>query len=119
MARFVRRNLITFSSTFALRDTDNDEIAGISDPSPDADDIQPASATAQLSYHNLLGQFTVVSFPLTKDANNVWSGQWDSTDAQPGRVEWVIFSSGGVVAAQEGSFQLFANDANMGSDFDG
>lgn len=117
MARFVRRSLIKFSSTFQLQDDDSNDDATA--PDNDADDAQPLNATCQLSYKNSLKQAVITSFGLVKDSNNVWSGTWDSTDAAPGRIEWVIFSTGGVVAAAEGSFQLFANDANMGGDFDG
>lgn len=112
MARFVRRGLLTISGTFQMND--NLDVDEIPPPSPPVPAPQPANATCQLSYTNSLNQPTVFSFPLLMNPDGSWSGTWDSTDAGPGRVEWVVFSTGGVVAATQGFFELVANDANMG-----
>jgi hypothetical protein len=50
---------------------------------------------------------------LTLQSDGVtWSGTWDSSVAE-GKVDWVVYSTGSVVAAAQGSFVVNANAANV------
>jgi len=96
MNRFVRKNLLTISGTFE-----------------NASGTQPTSVTAVLNYCDLSDHSAVATINLTMDPDShVWSGTWDSSAVKEGRVEWVVYSSGGVVAAAEGAFSIEANRAN-------
>ena len=94
MNRFVRKNLLTISGTFE-----------------NASGTQPTSVTAVLHYRDLSDTLatTTINLSLVDDS---WSGSWDSSAAKEGRVEWMVYSSGGVVAAAEGAFSIEANCAN-------
>lgn len=99
MSQFVRKNELIISGKFYVRDN------------PTA---QPSSATAVLSYDNMSGARAQDTIALTMDATTkIWSGVWDSSVTKGGRVEWVVYSSGGVIAAVEGFFIVAANRANV------
>jgi len=102
MAKFVRKNLIVLSGVFSLPGA-----AGV--PA----DTQPSSVTAELFYTNTLGRQVTTQIILAMDTDTkVWSGNWDSSDCSRGRVDWMIYSTGALVAADEGFFEIYANDAN-------
>lgn len=96
MQKFIRGNDIVCSGKFI----------------PASGTTQPATAVAKLSYKTLAGTPATSSVTLTKDANNIWSGVWDSTAAGDGYVDWVIQCNGGLHAASQGTFYLQANSAN-------
>jgi hypothetical protein len=77
--------------------------------------VQPTAVTCLLHYWNMLDQEVITTVSMTMDSSNRWSGTWDSTDAKPGRIEWAVYSTGAVVAATQGAFQLHGNDANIGN----
>jgi hypothetical protein len=96
MNRFVRKNLLTISGTFE-----------------NASGTQPTSVTAVLHYRDLSDAPATTTINLSLGTDGVtWSGAWDSSAAKEGRVEWMVYSSGGVVAAAEGAFSIEANCAN-------
>ena len=96
--KFVRKNALVISGVFRV---DDDEVA------------QPTSVTAVLHYENTVGVKVSTSIALDKNLdNNVWSATWDSSDCKNGHVEWMVYGSGAVVAATQGSFDIVANDAN-------
>jgi hypothetical protein len=97
MARFIRGNEIVCSGTFT----------------PVAGTAQPELAEAVLVYTDPAGDPATSTITLTKDANNVWSGTWDSNLSGCGTVEWVIRCSNGVQAATQGIFTIIANAANL------
>lgn len=133
MPTFTRRTQLVFSGRFTLQEDPDYEAAETEDSSTtgdsgsdegtEADDgtnVQPSAATLQLRYLSFsLNQNILVTVPMTIDNANPagpkWSATWDSTDAAPGRVEWVVFSTGAVQAATQGSFQLLGNNANTGN----
>lgn len=97
MPTFVRKNELVISGTFEVEDSPT---------------TQPSTATAVISYKTGSGATASATISLSKDANNVWSGAWDSSAAGEGRVDWVVYCSGGVIAAAEGTFMISANRAN-------
>lgn len=103
MASFVRKNLLVIKAFF------NAPEGWSSDTIPP----QPSSAVAVVRYCTLQGSTNETSINLTLGGDGVtWSGTWDSSVAGPGRVDWVVYSSGGVEAASQGSFVIQANSAN-------
>lgn len=100
MTKFTRRNEIVCSGTFTA---------------VDGSTAQPSAAEAVLVYTSMSGAKATVVVPLTVGAAAVWSGVWDSSNAAPGLVEWMIHCWGGLVAATEGSFYIEANRANLSS----
>ena len=99
MQKFVRGNEIVCSGTFT----------------PVTGTTQPSSAEAILVYTDPAGDPATSTISLTKDANNVWSGVWDSNLSGAGTVEWVIRCCTGLQAAAQGTFLILANAANTGS----
>lgn len=98
MQKFVRGNKIVCSGTFT----------------PTSGTAQPTSAYAILSYSDATTGLPATStVSLSADANNVWSGTWDSLLAQEGTIDWRIQAKGSLQAAQQGQFLLQANDANL------
>jgi|GEM_PF-3825264 len=97
MSRFIRGNDIVCSGKFT-------PVTGTS---------QPSMAEAVLTYTDPDGDPASSTITLTKDANNVWSGVWDSNLAGCGIVQWVIRCSGGLQAATQGTFVIVANAANL------
>jgi hypothetical protein len=100
--RLVRKNQILISGTFSLPGADG--VPAL---------VQPSSATLILSYTNTQEKVVMTTIAMTYDAGTeTWSGVWDSSDCKVGRVDWLVYSSGALVAADEGSFHIYANDAN-------
>lgn len=97
MPRFIRGNEIVCSGTFT----------------PVTGTAQPSSAEAVLVYTDPDGDAATSTITLTKDADDVWSGVWDSNLSGCGAVQWVIRGSGGVQAATQGTFTIAANEANL------
>lgn len=99
MARFVRKNVLIISGKFFVKD----------DPA-----AQPSTATAVLVYDNTAGYRTTDTIALTSSGSpdNIWSGTWDSSATKGGRVDWMVYSAGSVIAASEGFFEVAANKAN-------
>lgn len=98
MPLFVRKNIVTFTVTFAASD---------------GTATQPSAASAMLSYKDLAGSQHNASIPLVySSATNTWSGTWDSSAAGEGTVEWMIYGYGTLQAADQGSFAISANAAN-------
>lgn len=97
MGPFVRKNVLVASATFT-------PLSGTSSPS---------SATCVLNFTNTAGVSTQVSLSMTLGADGAtWSVNWDSSAAQAGPVSWLIYSSGSVQAAAQGTFTVLANAAN-------
>lgn len=97
MARFIRGNEIVCSGTFT----------------PVSGSAQPSAAEAYLVYTDPAGDPATSTITLTKGADDVWSGVWDSNLSGCGTVQWVIRCSGGLQAATQGSFIIAANTANL------
>lgn len=95
MPSFVRKNELLISGKFCV----------------EGSDAQPSSATALLSYRGISGRWTTTTINLSS-SDGIWSGTWDSSAAQEGPVDWVVYSSGGVIAATQGRFFIDANKAN-------
>lgn len=118
MTSFVRKNLLTLSGQFfenssgCICDFSSTSSTGPTGP------VDPASVTAVLSYNNLAGLRASTIIQLSLETDGVtWTGNWDSSACQGGRVDWVVYSAGGsptpIVSATEGSFQILANKANV------
>lgn len=98
MAVFVRKNALIFTVAFTAADGSS---------------TQPTTAYAVLKFKNLSGAQTQVSISLTYNTtNNNWTGAWDSSAAQQGNVDWVVYGAGNLEAAAQGQFQITANSAN-------
>ena len=94
--RFVRKNSLICSGVFSALD---------------GDPAQPANAELVVVYHAPDGAVASETIPLGV-ADGVWSAAWDSSNAGPGRVEWMVHCWNGLVAAAQGSFEMIANRAN-------
>lgn len=73
--------------------------------------MAPPSATIWVSFKED-GVRTTVSIPMTSDGEGVFIASWDSAVADPGTIDWHARAGGGDPAAEDGSFQLVANNAN-------
>ena len=74
---------------------------------------QPSAAFAILTYKDAItGNPAESTVALAVDANNIWSGTWDSLLAQAGNIDWRIQAKGSLQAAAQGTFTLLANTAN-------
>jgi hypothetical protein len=100
MTSFVRKSLITITAVARV-------------PGQPLS-VQPANGLLVLRYKQAGCCDTSVSIVMTNNGapDYVWSAVWDSSATPGGRVDWVAYFSGGVQAAQEGSFFVEANDAN-------
>jgi hypothetical protein len=91
----IRGNKITFRTTFF----DVDGIAA-----------NPNSATIHIRYP--LGKQYVAAAPITLTANGfIWSGTWESSVSDSGKVSWSVRSAGPAIA-EDGFITLTANPAN-------
>jgi hypothetical protein len=98
MARFVRKNEIVCTGTFTATDGSG---------------AVPLNAEAVLTYTNVSGATETDQIELAQNTvTGVWSGVWDSSNAQEGVVEWMIHCWNGLQAASQGSFYIVANKAN-------
>lgn len=93
--RFVRKNALVCSGTFAAADGSS---------------AQPANAELVVVYPTATGSATETIELVV--ANGVWEGAWDSSAAVSGRVDWMVHCWNGLVAATQGSFEVIANAAN-------
>lgn len=93
-----RGNIVTFTSTFY--DANNAV-------------LNPTAPTLSI-YYKSNGTYITVTSNLALSAN-VWTGVWDSSNADVGLVEWHISGGTGVPIAQDGDFRIIANKANPGS----
>jgi hypothetical protein len=109
--RYVRKNMITISAKFWQ--------PGVAP----ADQVQPATASVNISYIDSQGAPPVATeINMTyASGTGLWTAQWDSSgsiggareDDCNGYVYFVVFSSGnGVQAADQGRFFVSANQAN-------
>lgn len=97
MTVFVRKNLLVCTGVFL----------------PASGSATPSAATVNLSFKNMSGVLTSEEVPLTLGTDGVtWTGTWDSSQCVGGDVEWAIWSTGDVQAAQQGKFTIKANRAN-------
>lgn len=96
MQKFTRKNILVLSGTFTASDNSG---------------ATPSNAEAILSFLDGAGTPQSATFPLTLSGGN-WTGEWDSSAAAGGRVDWMAHCWGGLVAAQEGTIELCANAAN-------
>lgn len=91
-----RGNMVSFEASFVDKDRN---------PA-----LQNA-ATLHLSF-KVEGERTTASVAMTKLLNGTFTATWDSSVADPGIIEWHIRSNGSDKTAEDGSFQLRANNAN-------
>jgi len=105
MVSFVRRNLLTLLGQFW---------SSSAWKNPPSLPPQPSNVYATLRYRSYTsGELVTTNLSLSlNEATNIWSVQWDSSAAMDGRVEWCVYSEGGVIAATQGFFTLEANKAN-------
>jgi hypothetical protein len=111
---FVRKNLLTisgqfFTPGFGVGDNDADDAGRLPQP-------QPSSVTCVLNYFAPMGTELIplsatIVLALQTDGLT-WKGTWDSSVAK-GRVDWMVYSAGSVIAAAEGNFVVKANSANV------
>jgi hypothetical protein len=92
---FARGNEISFEVSFL--DIDRQPMA-------------PPSANLTVAF-KVDGVRTTVSIPMVSAGGGVFTASWKSHVADPGTVEWHA-RTGDNSAAQDGSFQLIANNAN-------
>jgi hypothetical protein len=92
-----RKNEVIFSGVFVAADGSG---------------AQPTNAEAVVAYKSLSGDERTATITLTNTAGT-WTGVWDTSDAEPGNVDYTVRCWGGVVAAQDGKITLKANRSNM------
>ena len=112
MTSFTRLNLITFSGTCFVPGPPvlvNNCLV----PGPPTSD-QPTSGIVVLRYTNLTGQPATATLNMTSAGTPtfIWTAVWDSSACIGGRVDWSVYFSGNVQAAQDGHFNIRANAAN-------
>lgn len=97
---FVRRNAITISATFKATDGSL---------------TQPTVVTAVVVYKDLSGvtQRTTLTMTQVLLGSSTWSVNWDSTAAGQGLVQYAVYGTGALVAADQGQFDIKANAANQ------
>lgn len=93
----IRGNSVTFTSSFL----DANNVAMV-----------PAAPAVTL-YYKSNNQYVTTTANLVLGAN-VYSAQWDSSNADVGIVEWHITGGTGTPVALDGSFRILANKANGG-----
>lgn len=109
MPAFVRKQLITINAKFVPPGWCA-FINGVAQPIP----MQPTAAEVVLTFCNPAGSEVTTTLPMTLGVDGVtWSAVWDSSAAGKGTVTWVVFASGAVQAADQGSFQILANRTNV------
>jgi hypothetical protein len=99
MPAFVRKNLLVATAAFTAADGSS---------------TQPSSADMVVKYNDISGVSRLTTVGLTfNSSTNTWVGTWDSSAAQGGAVEWMVYGVGSLQAAVQGSFLLQANSANV------
>lgn len=97
MTEFVRKNVLTFATTFTANDGSTS---------------QPGGANCQLRYKGATGWQDLEIQMTYNPTLNQWSCTWDSSAALEGTVSWMIYGYGTLQAATQGEFQVNANAAN-------
>jgi hypothetical protein len=72
--------------------------------------MAPSAAELRVSF-KASGARTTVTIPMVSGGGGVFTASWKSHVADPGPVEWHAYTTDHV-AAEDGSFQLVANNAN-------
>jgi hypothetical protein len=99
MSAFVRKNLLVATAVFTAANGNNA--------------LEPSSATLVVNYNDISGVNRTTSIAMTFNAaSDDWVGTWDTSVAQQGNVEWLIYGVGTLQAAAQGQFQIQANAAN-------
>lgn len=98
MPRFVRKNELLFSGAFTLLDGS----VGV-----------PTAVNLVLAYTNTLGRHVQTTIAMSATLG-IWTALWDTSDCKDGNVDWLVYSTGSLIAADEGSFEIYANTANTG-----
>jgi hypothetical protein len=99
MAAFIRKNELICSGTFVAADGSG---------------AVPVSAELVVTYTGVSGATQTDTIAMGVDPiTGIWSAVWDSSNAQGGRVDWMAHCWDGVIAADQGSFELLANAANV------
>lgn len=93
---FVRGNAITISATFTATD---------------GSVTQPTAVEAVVVYKDQSGVTQRTTLTMTYSAPS-WSVDWDSSAAGQGLVQYAVFGTGSLVAADQGQFNVEANAAN-------
>jgi hypothetical protein len=95
MQTFTRKNVLVCSGTFTAINGGG----------------TPTNAEMIIAFTNLAGAAVTETINLVL-SGSAWSGAWDSSEAAGGRIDWMAHCWGGLVAAQQGNFELCANPAN-------
>lgn len=96
MQSFTRGNLIDIAASF----------------SSDGSNAAPSVAEVEFGFV-ANGSPKREILPLTFDVNAAtWRGRWDSSECDGGTVDYVVRCRGDLVAATQGVFRLWSNDAN-------
>ena len=95
MPQFVRKTLVEISAVIT----------------PASGDGVPSAVTAELVYPAPGGGTSSATVNLSQ-ADDVWTGAWDSSASAQGTVWWMLFSSGIPQTAAQGQFEIVANPAN-------
>jgi hypothetical protein len=99
MPAFVRKNMLVVQAGFVAADGSN---------------TQPTNVVATVAYTNTAGAAATANFPLAYNSDdNLWTGEWDTSVVQAGEVDWMVFGSGAIQAAAQGSLEILANQANV------
>ena len=72
--------------------------------------MAPSGASLSVSFKSS-GARTTVTIPMASSGGGVFTASWKSHVADPGKIEWHAATDDNV-AAEDGSFQLIANNAN-------
>lgn len=74
---------------------------------------QPSAAFLVLNYKDQTGSPKQVSLPMTQNVGlNSWTADWDTSASGMGTVYWMVYGQGPLQAADQGSFEVRANEAN-------
>jgi hypothetical protein len=104
----IRKNLITISAQF-LPPGYQQYINEVLQPPP----TQPSAAEAVLQFCNPARAVVTTTIPMTLGTDGMtWTCLWDSSACGGGSVNWVVYASGTVQSANQGTFQIVANSAN-------
>jgi len=72
------------------------------------------AAEVRIEFPQTRAKKSFVIIPM-QQTNGIWRAEWDSREAADGgKVYWWVHSTAGIIAADEGFFELEANPANRG-----
>jgi|WetSurMetagenome_2_1015567.scaffolds.fasta_scaffold289393_1 hypothetical protein len=98
MSIFVRKNVVTISTTFVASDGST---------------TQPSAANCVLTYKDLSGVGQQTTIPMSYNTiSGAWVATWDTSAAGEGLVHWMVYGYGTLQASTQGSFEICANAAN-------